>query len=93
VAWVNGGADRTRLAMFRQANGKLPDPTELGHRESLDIIARADLNQTVTFSLMGAGAGLAAAGLISFFVFPSETVALTAVPSSGGAGVFISGSF
>jgi len=93
VAWVNGGADRTRLAMLRQANGKLPDPTELGHRESLDIIARADLNQTVTFSLMGAGAGLAAAGLISFFVFPSETVALTAVPSSGGAGVFISGSF
>ncbi len=93
VAWINGGADRTRLAMLRQANGKLPEPTEPGHRESLDIIARADLNQTVTFSLLGAGAGLAAAGLISFFVFPAETVALTAVPSSTGAGVFVSGSF
>lgn len=93
VAWMNGGADRTRLAMLRQANGKLPEPTEPGHRESLDIIARADLNQTVTFSLLGAGAGLAAAGLISFFVFPAETIALTAVPSSTGAGVFVSGSF
>lgn len=93
VAWVNGGADRSRLATLRQANGKLPEPTEPTHRESLDIIARADLNQTVTFSLLGAGAGLAAAGLISFFVFPAETVAITAVPSSTGAGVFISGSF
>ncbi|MDP3505259.1 MAG: PEGA domain-containing protein [Myxococcales bacterium] len=93
VAWVTGGADRSRLASLRQANGKLPEPTEPGHRESLDIIARADLNQTVTFSLLGAGAGLAAAGLISFFVFPSETVALTAVPSSTGAGVFVSGTF
>ena len=93
VAWVTGGADRSRLASLRQANGKLPEPTEPGHRESLDIIARADLNQTVTFSLLGAGAGLAAAGLISFFVFPSETVAITAVPSSTGAGVFVSGSF
>ena len=93
VAWVNGGADRTRLATLRQANGKLPEPTEPGHRESLDIIARADLNQTVTFSLLGAGAGLAAAGLISFFVFPAETIAVTAVPSSTGAGVFVSGSF
>ncbi len=93
VAWLNGGADRSRLAMLRQANGKLPEPTEPGHRESLDIIARADLNQTVTFSLVGAGAGLAAAGLISFFVFPAETVSLTAVPSSTGAGVFVSGSF
>lgn len=93
VAWVNGGADRTRLAMLRQTNGKLPEPTEPGHRESLDIIARADLNQTVTFSLIGAGAGLAAAGLISFFVFPAETIAVTAVPSSTGAGVFVSGSF
>ncbi|MDP3235992.1 MAG: PEGA domain-containing protein [Myxococcales bacterium] len=93
VAWVTGGVDRSRLASLRQANGKLPEPTEPGHRESLDIIARADLNQTVTFSLLGAGAGLAAAGLISFFVFPSETVALTAVPSSTGAGVFVSGTF
>lgn len=93
VAWVNGGPDRTRLAMIRQSNGKLPEPTEPGHRESLDIIARADLNQTVTFSLLGAGAGLAAAGLVSFFVFPAETITVTAVPSSTGAGVFVSGHF
>ncbi len=93
VAWVRGGTDRARLATLRQSNGKLPEPTDPGHRESLDILTRADLNQTVAFSLLGAGAGFAAAGLVSFFVFPGETVAVTAVPSNSGAAVFVSGSF
>ena len=93
VAWVSGDGDRARLTALRQANGKLPDPTEPGHRESLDVVARADVNRTVTFALLGGGVGFAAAGLVSFFLFPSETVAVAAVPSSGGGGFVISGSF
>jgi hypothetical protein len=93
IAWAGGASDRTLVSTLRQGTGKLPDPFEPGHRQALDAIGRSDANQTLAFSLLGAGAGLAAAGLISLFVFPGETLAVTASPSSDGVSVFVSAGF
>lgn len=92
VAWTTGGADRTRLASLLQAN-KLPDPSDPRHREGLDLITRIDGNQTLSFSIMAAGVGLAAAGLTTFLFFPAETTTLAAVPSADGANVVVTGRF
>ncbi|MBL8939017.1 MAG: PEGA domain-containing protein [Archangium sp.] len=92
AAWSTGASDRSRLAMLVQAN-KLPDPSDPGHREALDVISRVDGNQTLSFSLMAAGVGMAAAGLATFLLFPAETTTITAMPSAQGGSVFVSGSF
>lgn len=92
AAWTTGAADRTRLATLVQLN-KLPDPSDPGHREALDVIARVDGNQTLSFSIMAAGVGMAAAGLATFLFFPGETTTIAAVPSAQGGSVFVSGSF
>lgn len=90
--FASGGADRTRLATLRQG-GKLPEPTDPGHREALDLITRTDTGQTLAFSLLGVGAGLAAAGVVTFFVFPGETTQVALVPTPAGVGAVVSGSF
>lgn len=93
VAWLSGDADRTSLASLL-VNGRLPEPSAPTHRQALDAIARNGSNQTLTFALLGAGVGLAAAGLVSFFAFPAEPVSVTALPlGGGGGGVFVSGGF
>jgi hypothetical protein len=93
AAWTTGGADRNRLATLIQSN-KLPAPTDPGHREALDVISRVDGNQTLSFSIMAAGVGMAAAGLATFLFFPGETTTtVAAVPSAQGGSVFVSGSF
>lgn len=92
AAWSTGASDRSRLATLVQGN-KLPDPTDPGHREALDVISRVDGNQTLSFSIMAAGVGMAAAGLATFLFFPGETTAITAMPSAQGGSVFVSGSF
>lgn len=92
VAWTTGTADRTRLSALIQGN-KLPDPSDPGHREALDVIARVDGNRTLSFSIMAAGAGMAAAGLATFLLFPGQTTTIAAAPTSEGGGLFVSGRF
>lgn len=88
-----GTADRAAASM-RQVNGKLPDPAEPEHRRVLDAINRADLNQTIAFTFLGAGVGAATAGLLTFFLFPgSEVPQVAIVPSSGSLSVTIGQSF
>ncbi|MBL8919782.1 MAG: PEGA domain-containing protein [Myxococcaceae bacterium] len=92
--FVVGDPTRARLASLRQANGKLPEPLDAGHREALDLIIRADANQTLAFVLLGAGAGLVGAGALSFFLFPGEVpVSATVVPLHGGGAAVLSGRF
>ncbi len=93
VVFALGGADRLLLASLRQANGKLPEPSEPGHREALNAITRVDFNQTLALSLIGVGAGAAIAGLVSVFLFPADAVALSAAPSPSGGSVTLSGRF
>ncbi len=92
TAWTTGATDRTRLGTLIQGK-KLPDPSSPGHREALDLIARVDGNQTLSFSIMAAGVGMAAAGLATFLFFPAETTTIAAIPSGQGGSVFVSGSF
>lgn len=92
--FVAGDPTRARLASLRQANGKLPEPMDVGHREALDLVSRTDANQTLAFVLLGAGAGLVGAGALSFFLFPADTpVSATVLPLQGGGAAVVSGRF
>jgi hypothetical protein len=92
--FVAGDPTRARLTALRQANGKLPEPSDPTHREALDLITRADLNQTLAFSLLGVGAGLLAAGAVTFFVLPGEVpVSAALVPLPEGGVAALSGRF
>jgi hypothetical protein len=93
VVYAAGGADRQTLADLT-LTGKLPAPSNPGHRDALNLMPGIDANRQLSMTLLGAGAGLVAAGLVTLALFPAETPVQTAVlPLPGGASVAIAGSF
>ncbi|MCA3011613.1 MAG: hypothetical protein INH41_04345, partial [Myxococcaceae bacterium] len=82
------GADRrASVASLLQPSGRLPDPSSPAHREALDLLAVVAQQRTVAYSVMGAGLGALASGIVAFLLFPGTTSSVAVAPGPAGASV------
>jgi hypothetical protein len=93
VVFALGDADRTRFSMLT-AGGALPPPTSAGYQEALGLLPRVQEARVVAFGLLGAGAGLAVSGALTFLLFRNQTpAAVGLMPTGHGASLTYGGSF
>jgi hypothetical protein len=93
IVYVLGGTDRDRLAALTTGDGRLyPDGSEK-HAEAMALIPQIDANRTLSFTLIGAGVGVAAAGALGLWLLPAEQAHLAVVPTGEGGLVTLSGRF
>lgn len=90
VVFSAGSSDRERLVSLKETSGKYALSAE---DEVKTLIPKVATNTTMSFTLIGVGAGAAVAGLVGFFVFPAEAPQVAVVPTRDGAAFSLSGSF
>ena len=94
VVYAVGDAARVDFASTLRPDGRLPD-SGAGPLffTSVDLMAKVDQNQTIAFTLFGAGAGAIAAGLIGLALYPAAPATVALVPTPSGASLSVSGEF
>ncbi|MCU0699833.1 MAG: PEGA domain-containing protein [Myxococcaceae bacterium] len=82
---LQGDSVRARYRALLQPDGRLPDPSLPAHREALGLAATASQSRLVSWSVLGAGVGVLAAGVVTLLVFPGTTSTVAVVPGPDGA--------
>lgn len=83
---------RGRLPAIIRTDGKLPESNTTVGKEAISLMKLNDTNRAITFTLVGAGAGAIAAGVLGLVLFPATTsVAITPTPEGGA--MTLSGTF
>lgn len=96
VALALGEPDRARLATLT-ASGALPPRSSPGYQEAVSLLPKVQQNQALSFTMIGVGAGVAAAGVLTLVLFrhpaPTQAPTVMLVPLAHGAAVGLSGQF
>lgn len=93
VVYGTGGADRGRLAALTVADGRLYPPGTPNYTEATALMPKVDANRTLAFTLIGAGAGVAVAGVLGALLLPGESTQVALVPTGQGGWLSVSGRF
>lgn len=93
VVYASGAADRDRLTALTVSDGRLYPPGTPNHAEAVALMPKVDANRTLAFTLLGAGAGVAVAGVLGALLLPGESTQLALVPTEQGGWVSVSGRF
>lgn len=93
VVYGMGSADRDRLVALTQGNGRLYEATSSSYWEAVLLMPKIDSNRTVAYTLIGAGAGAAVAGILGVILFPGQQTHVALFPTGQGGAVSVSGQF
>jgi hypothetical protein len=93
--YLAGGADRSSLETYLDPEKKtLPDANSPDFDNAVGFSQKVRGNQFATAALVSTGAGLVAAGVLTYFLFPPESSAqLSFAPHAGGGDLVLSGRF
>lgn len=93
IVYGMGAPDRDALASLTQGDGRLYPSNTTNYANAMALMPRVDGNRTLAFSLIGAGAGVAAAGILAVVLFPGQTTHVALFPTGQGGAISVSGRF
>ncbi|MDX2009257.1 MAG: PEGA domain-containing protein [Myxococcaceae bacterium] len=88
VLELQGAPRRERYRALLDPDGRLPDPSLSTNREALGLADEIAQARVVSWSLLGAGVGVLASGVATFFLFPGTTSSVAVVPGPGGGAFY-----
>jgi hypothetical protein len=93
VVFGLGASDRDALSALTQSDGRLPPSSSGDYERAVALMPRVDGNRAVALSLLGAGAGVAAAGALGLLLFPAKDAGVALFPVGDGGALSVSGRF
>jgi hypothetical protein len=93
IVYGTGAADREKLASLTVGDGRLYPPGTPNYEEAVALMPKVDANRTLAFTLLGAGAGVAVAGVLGIVLFPGTQTHVALFPTSEGGALTLSGKF
>lgn len=93
IVYGTGAGDRDALASLTLGDGRLYPPGTSNHDNAVALMPRIDANRALAFTLLGAGAGVAVAGILGVVLFPGQATQVAVFPTGQGGALSVSGQF
>lgn len=93
IVYGTGAADRDALASLTLGDGRLYPPGTGNYENAVALMPKVDANRALAFTLLGAGAGVAVAGVLGLVLFPGHATQVAVFPTGQGGALSVSGQF
>lgn len=93
VVYGTGAGDRDALASFTMGDGRLYPAGTSYYENAVALMPRIDANRNLAFTLLGAGTGVAVAGVLGLLLFPGQSTQVAVTPTEQGGALSVWGHF